>query len=201
MPSTFKIYTKTSIRIQKVWLLQSNAFQEAALLQQIPKEFHCKTLQSSGWKRSRCLITGSRVRTERERRKISVISSTRKDVVTEGEKQEKGRRRGKGEKHLTPLMNRSTNIKKTHKTRPASIPQSYSSVLIFLHLKLKDTQRTANCVHLKQNSGYAGHYHTVERYYPPVTSSCSYQTVFLQGEWGRKEILSGTAQNEEKKDC
>jgi len=39
------------------------------------------------------------VRTERERRKISVISSSmRKDAVAEGEGQEKGRRRGKGEK-------------------------------------------------------------------------------------------------------
>lgn len=49
------------------------------------------------------------MRTERERRDISMISSTREDVVAEGEKQEKGRRRGRAKKYLTLLMSTNTN--------------------------------------------------------------------------------------------
>lgn len=56
---------QTGIRVREVWL-QNSAFQEATLLHQISQEFHCKTLQLSGWKCSRCLIIHSRVRTERE---------------------------------------------------------------------------------------------------------------------------------------
>lgn len=123
---------------------------------------------------------------------------------------ERNRKRGGGEEReknishhwWTEAQTSRKHIKQgQHQFHKVILQFSYSSTLLRELRELKDTQRTANCVHLKQNSGYAGHYHTVERYYPPVTSSCSYQTVFLQGEWGRKEILSGTAQNEEKKDC
>lgn len=75
------------------------------------------------------------------------------------------------------------------------MPQSYSSVLTLL-LKLKDAQRTANCAYHKQSSGYAGYSHTVQRAHPPVTSSCSYQNIFIQGEWERKEIMARRAYNE-----
>lgn len=115
-------------------------------------------------------------------------------MVTEGQKQEKGRRCRKGEKYLMLLMDRGTNTKERHKARPASIPQSYSSALTLL--KLKDIQRTANCEHHKQNSGYVGYSHTTERPHPPVTSSCSYQKIFIQGEWGRKEIRAWRTYNE-----
>lgn len=89
MPSTFQISTKAGIRAPQVQLLQSSPLSH---LQGV----HCKTLQSSAWKCSRCLITAE-WDWEREE-KFSEISSTRKDVVAKGQKQEKGRRRrGKGE--------------------------------------------------------------------------------------------------------
>lgn len=137
------------------------------------------------------------MRTERERRDISVISSTREHVVAEGEKQEKGRRRGREKKYLTLLMSTNTNtgerdIKQGRHLFPKIIPQfSYS-------LK-EDIHRRANCAHLTQKSGKAGHSPTITRSYPPLTSSCSCQNVFLQGEWGRQEILAWSAQNEGKR--
>lgn len=88
-----------------------------------------------------------------ERRKTSTISSTRKDVVTEGEKQEKGRRRGKGEKISHNADEQShKHQRERHKARSASVPQNCFSGLVLFLPKSKDIQRTANWEHLTQQS-------------------------------------------------
>lgn len=89
MPSTLQISTKAGIRAPKVQLLQSSPLSH---LQGVslhnPAVISLEVFQ---------VLNHSRVEL-REGRKLSEISSTRKDVVAKGEKQEKGRRRrGQGE--------------------------------------------------------------------------------------------------------
>lgn len=73
-------------------------------------------------------------------------------MVFEGEKQEKGRRRGKGDEISHAVtVSRNANIREIDiRQDPASAPQSYPSALILFLPKSKDTRGTANCAHLTQ---------------------------------------------------
>lgn len=120
----------------------------------------------------------------RERKKKTLtISSSRKDVVAEQEKQEKERRRGKGEKISHPVgEQKHKHQRQRHKTRPASAPQSYSSVLLLFLPKSKDINGTATCTSLtKIHWAFSCGQEVLSTSYI-FTLEC-----ILQEEWGRKE--------------
>lgn len=71
---------------------------------------------------------------------------------------ERNRKRGGGEEREKKKSHAVDEQKhklqrERHKARPASVAQSYSSVLILFLPKPKDIHRTANCAHLTQKSG------------------------------------------------
>lgn len=72
---------------------------------------------------------------------------------------ERNRKRGGGEEREKKKSPHAVDEQKhklqreRRKARPASVAQSYSSVLMLFLPKSKDIHRTANCAHLAQKSG------------------------------------------------